>query len=413
MRILAIHPDFAHGGGDFNFYDVAKAMHEQEHEITIATMHCDEYWMSLFKPIATDYIIVESKCVPGDWFHPIIVLAFKAFFRWGRKFDLLLLDNCVSTVPVCKFLFNAPIFFLFFYPRSLIVESENVVQNIYAKELSWIEGWCVRFCEFLPTISNFSSELCFELNIRETSKKLLLSFQRKTLHELCPQLPLRKCPLFHPCLPTLVVQAHESENYPALGSNIEGSFFLSLNRISPEKNHELAIKSFAKLKDLIPGEKWQQLQLIIVGNLLERYPHCVKYFEKLRKMVDDMNLEEKVKFFLNVSEKEKTYFLQNCIALLHTPPREHFGLVVLEGMYFGKPVISSTEGGPVEIISNEKDGILTPAKPEYFSVAMSRVLIDSLWLDTLKVKAKETVQKRFMHHELSVRLREIMELFVG
>ncbi|KFD69615.1 hypothetical protein M514_01979 [Trichuris suis] len=398
MKILAIHPDFAHGGGDFNFYDVAKAMHEQEHEVTIATMHCDEYWMSLFKPIVTDYIIVESKCVPGDWFHPIIVLAFKAFFRWGRKFDLLLLDNCVSTVPVCKFLFNAPIFFLFFFPRSLIVESENVVQNIYAKELSWIEGWCVSFCEFLPTISNFSNKISFGLG--------------RTLHRLCPKLPLRRCPLFHPCLPTLVVQAHENEKYPVLESKIEGSFFLSLNRISPEKNHELAIKSFAKLKDLIPGEKWEQLQLIIVGNLLQRYPHCVKYFEKLKKMVDDMNLEEKVKFFLNVSEEEKTYFLQNCIALLHTPPREHFGLVVLEGMYFGKPVISSTEGGPVEIISNEKDGILTPAKPEYFSDAMSRVLIDSLWLDMLKVKAKETVRKRFTHRELSLRLREIMEFSI-
>uniref|UniRef100_A0A5S6QDR2 Alpha-1,3/1,6-mannosyltransferase ALG2 n=1 Tax=Trichuris muris TaxID=70415 RepID=A0A5S6QDR2_TRIMR len=392
MKILAIHPDFAHGGGDFNFYDIVKAMHDQQHEVTIATMHCDDYWMSLLNPIVNDCLIVESVGVPGDWFHPMILLVLKAFFRWGRKFDLLLLDNCVSTAPICKFLFNAPIFFHVFFPRSLIVESENLLQNIYSKELSWIEDWCFSFCKFLPIISRFS---------------------RNTLQRQCPSVPLRKCSLFAPCLPTLVVEAHENEKSPTVQHNIAGPFFLSLNRISPEKNHELAIESFAKLKDRIPDTKWQELKLIIVGNLLQRYPHCVEYFEKLKTIVNDNKLAGKVQFFLNVSEREKTYFLQNCVAVLHTPPREHFGLVVLEGMYFGKPVISSTEGGPVEIISNERDSILTPAQPEYFSEAMSRLLNPSPWLDRLKIEAKETVRERFMYNEFSGRLRQILELFVG
>ena len=39
---------------------------------------------------------------------------------------------------------------------------------------------------------------------------------------------------------------------------------------------------------------------------------------------------------------------------------EPFGQVVIEGMAAGLPVIASAAGGPLEVITNNVDGILTP-----------------------------------------------------
>ncbi|KRZ58360.1 Alpha-1,3/1,6-mannosyltransferase ALG2, partial [Trichinella nativa] len=373
MKILAAHPDFAYGGGDFHFYDLICAMKEEGHEIYLATMCCDKYWMGFMKPVIEDCLIVESCCIPGDWFHPMIYTALKAFMKWGRQFDMLLLDNCASSAPIFKLLFNAPIFFLFFFPRSLIVKSDNFFQNLYSLELSWIEGWCFSFCDMLPIISRFST---------------------RTLHQRHNDISLRRCPLFHPCLPSITIQSLDKVSDDQVSYTISGAFFLSLNRISPEKNHELAVEAFHCLKLLVPESVWNSVQLIIVGNYVERFVQCREYMEKLKCLIQKLELNEKVKIISNADEVQKKYFLQNCTALLYTPPEEHFGLGVLEGMYFSKPVIASTKGGPVEIITNGKDGLLMKADAQTFANGMAKVLLDDRQLDELKMQASCVDEKK-------------------
>ncbi|KRX92368.1 Alpha-1,3/1,6-mannosyltransferase ALG2 [Trichinella pseudospiralis] len=323
MKILATHPDFAYGGGDFHFYDLICAMKDEGHEIYLATMCCDKYWMGFMRPVIQDCLIVESCCIPGDWFHPMIYTAFKAFMKWGRQFDMLLLDNCATSAPIFKLLFNAPIFFLFFFPRSLIQRHNDI--------------------------------------------------------------SLRRCPLFHPCLPSITIQSLDKVSDDEVSYSISGAFFLSLNRISPEKNHELAIEAFHCLKLLVPESVWNSVQLIIVGNYVERFVQCREYMGKLKCLIQKLELNEKVKIISNVDEVQKKYFLQNCTALLYTPPEEHFGLGVLEGMYFSKPVIASTKGGPVEIITDGKDGLLMKADAQTFAKGMAKVLLDDTQLDELKL----------------------------
>ncbi|KRY87516.1 Alpha-1,3/1,6-mannosyltransferase ALG2 [Trichinella pseudospiralis] len=391
MKILATHPDFAYGGGDFHFYDLICAMKDEGHEIYLATMCCDKYWMGFMRPVIQDCLIVESCCIPGDWFHPMIYTAFKAFMKWGRQFDMLLLDNCATSAPIFKLLFNAPIFFLFFFPRSLIVKSDNFFQNLYSLELSWIEGWCFSFCDMLPIISRFST---------------------RTLQQRHNDISLRRCPLFHPCLPSITIQSLDKVSDDEVSYSISGAFFLSLNRISPEKNHELAIEAFDCLKLLVPESVWNSVQLIIVGNYVERFVQCREYMGKLKCLIQKLELNEKVKIISNVDEVQKKYFLQNCTALLYTPPEEHFGLGVLEGMYFSKPVIASTKGGPVEIITDGKDGLLMKADAQTFAKGMAKVLLDDTQLDELKVNAFKTVQKKFMLDSFKWKLKQVMQFFM-
>lgn len=59
-------------------------------------------------------------------------------------------------------------------------------------------------------------------------------------------------------------------------------------------------------------------------------------------------------FKRNVSDDERykrylmgrAWLLQNCLAVLYTPEREHFGIVPVEAMYNEAPVIACNSGGP-------------------------------------------------------------------
>lgn len=51
-------------------------------------------------------------------------------------------------------------------------------------------------------------------------------------------------------------------------------------------------------------------------------------------------------FKRNISDEERAFLLKNCIAVLYTPEREHFGIVPVEAMYNCVPIIACNSGGP-------------------------------------------------------------------
>jgi glycosyltransferase involved in cell wall biosynthesis len=64
-------------------------------------------------------------------------------------------------------------------------------------------------------------------------------------------------------------------------------------------------------------------------------------------------------------------------AVVYPTLHEAFGLVVVEAMASGRPVITSNFGGPSEIVSNNKEGILVnPYSEADIAEAMTRLLSD-------------------------------------
>ena len=61
----------------------------------------------------------------------------------------------------------------------------------------------------------------------------------------------------------------------------------------------------------------------------------------------------------------------NCV--LYPPIGEHFGIVPVEGMAAGKPVIASNSGGPTETIIDGESGLLCEPTPEAFAGAIARL----------------------------------------
>ena len=75
------------------------------------------------------------------------------------------------------------------------------------------------------------------------------------------------------------------------------------------------------------------------------------------------------------TDEQKMELLYSSNALLYTPPNEHFGIVPLEGMYCGLPVIALDSGGPVETVTRDGTaGVLVPNDVHAFSEAMAAMV---------------------------------------
>ena len=119
------------------------------------------------------------------------------------------------------------------------------------------------------------------------------------------------------------------------------NYFLSVQRIVPEKRIEIQLDVFRKL----PNE-----ELLIVGKPSEAY---MSYFEKIKK-----DAPKNVEFLGSVSDNKLIDLYAKSKAVIQTSIDEDFGIVPVEAMASGKPCLAVNEGGFRETIINEKTGLL-------------------------------------------------------
>jgi glycosyltransferase involved in cell wall biosynthesis len=73
---------------------------------------------------------------------------------------------------------------------------------------------------------------------------------------------------------------------------------------------------------------------------------------------------------------------------------EPFGRTFLEGMALGRPVIASNEGGPLDVITHEHDGLLlAPRDPALLAGAILRILDQPEWAGWMAQNGAETARR--------------------
>lgn len=123
------------------------------------------------------------------------------------------------------------------------------------------------------------------------------------------------------------------------------SEFLYVGRLLDYKGIEDLIFGLSFLKSV-----GRQISLNIIGKGTNYYE------EYLRKLVHSLKLENWVHFLGRRSNQEVRQWMVRCKALIIPSRQEAYGLVALEGMAIGIPLIVSNAGGLAEIVP--KDGAL-------------------------------------------------------
>jgi len=84
-----------------------------------------------------------------------------------------------------------------------------------------------------------------------------------------------------------------------------------------------------------------------------------EYLDELKQTVVDLNLESHIGFLDNLPQTEIRDLLNKSKLLIHTSKFETFGLVAIEAIAMGVPVLTSNRGSLIEIIENDKNGYLS------------------------------------------------------
>lgn len=121
----------------------------------------------------------------------------------------------------------------------------------------------------------------------------------------------------------------------------------------------MALRSFAYLRTLFQSSSIPSIHLYVIGGYDERLRENVEYYHELQQLAEELKLDSSlITFVRSFSDEQKREYLSKCHCILYTPRFEHFGIVPLEGMQAGRPIIATATGGPLETIINGQTGYL-------------------------------------------------------
>ena len=138
---------------------------------------------------------------------------------------------------------------------------------------------------------------------------------------------------------------------------------ISIGSINPIKCFDLIILSIANISHEI------RPNLLIVGNAVNG-----RYLEKLKKISSENNVDLTIK--LNITDLELKNNIQESRLFAYAPYLEPLGLVVIEAMSLGLPIIGIKEGGVRETIKNNYNGFLVNRDIKSFSKKITELIND-------------------------------------
>jgi glycosyltransferase involved in cell wall biosynthesis/peptidoglycan/xylan/chitin deacetylase (PgdA/CDA1 family) len=175
-------------------------------------------------------------------------------------------------------------------------------------------------------------------------------------------------------------------------------FVAGLTRSEQHKGLKVLLNAFK-----VSREEFPDLRLVIVGegNMRPKYEAYVK----------KLNIEQSVTFTgkLNINELAKAYHRCDMFILPSLAPAESFGMVLIEAMASGKPVIGSRAGGIPLVIDDEENGLIIPSNDVPALVAAIKRLLDNP--DFAKKLSEAGRKKTLTHYNWEIKAAQYDELF--
>ena len=122
-----------------------------------------------------------------------------------------------------------------------------------------------------------------------------------------------------------------------------------------------------------------------------------------------------VLFLLSVPDQLKSSLLKAANLLLYTPSDEHFGIVPLEAMLAGVPVLASNSGGPLETVIDTVTGWLRPVDHPYqWTEVIHQVLyqMSESQLKEIGDKGRKHVQEGFSKNKMAQALDQEITVII-
>jgi len=185
------------------------------------------------------------------------------------------------------------------------------------------------------------------------------------------------------------------------GIHAHEKLVLCVGRLVPQKGVEYLIKAVPLMV-----QRHHEAKFIIVGDGWQK-----SHLESLARSTEQ---GWKISFTGFVPDSELVALLMSADVLVVPSIYEPFGIVAIEGMAAGVPVVATQIGGLGEIIEHDRTGILVYSRnPESIAWGVDRVLSDPNHSRWLVQNAIEKVQKTYSWEAIAMKTIKVYKEVVG
>lgn len=260
-------------------------------------------------------------------------------------------------------------------PVALTIHGQDIFSNI------WIDAACRKAVS--RTLNAADSVVAVSSLLKEKMADLM---------------PLEKIDV----IPNGILWEEMAPDYSYFPEEFRGKrILLSVGYLIERKGHRYVLEALAHLVKDFPD-----LLYVIIGDGLEE--------EGLKKMVTDLSLEDYVRFLGRRSGAEVMNYMALSEIFVLPSWNEAFGVVYIEAMAQGKPVIGCRGEGIEDFVTDGVNGILVPPRnSQELARALAHLLAHREKAEEIGSRGKETVMARYTWTQVARELESLYRRLLG
>jgi D-inositol-3-phosphate glycosyltransferase len=162
---------------------------------------------------------------------------------------------------------------------------------------------------------------------------------------------------------------------------------VTVGKFAPRKGFDVVVGALPALP---------KTELVIVGGSDELQMNSDAEARRLRDLADELGVADRVRLYGSVAREEMPAILRSADVVACTPSYESFGIVALEAMACGVPVVASAVGGMLDTVVHDVTGrLLEPKQPADVADAINHLLRDEFLRQSLGAAGRDRARARY------------------
>jgi D-inositol-3-phosphate glycosyltransferase len=187
---------------------------------------------------------------------------------------------------------------------------------------------------------------------------------------------------------------------------------LFVGRITKAKGLRILVKAIARVKNKFNEE----MKLVVIGGDVSGVMHSEEESrekKRLRRLIKKLDLEEDVIFLGPVERERLPYFYSIADVCVVPSLYESFGLVAVEAMSCGTPVIASKVGGLAHTVRDGYSGLhFLPGRSDHLAKVILRLITDAEKMDEIGINARLRTAREFGLEKTVKQIKDLYDLLL-
>jgi alpha-1,3/alpha-1,6-mannosyltransferase len=349
-RIAFLHPELGLGGAERLVVDAAIELKARGHEVVMYTAGHDPRRAFPETVDGRLEVRVHGSFLPARVAGRMQALCTVARVSWAaarlvrERFDVVVCDLVAYPLPLLRLLDGgrARIVYYCHYPDQLLAPPRRGLYRLYRAPLDKLEVPAMRAAHRVVVNSQFT----------RAALERLGGLRAEVVY------------------PGVDVDAYADVPEPPASGD---ATLLVVSRFDPRKNLPLVIEALAHLRAHAP-DAYARARVVIAGGLDPARPEDVAVARAVEALAVERGVAERLTLRPSPTDAERLALIAGARAVVHAAPDEHFGLVPVEAMAAGRPVVAVAAAGPLETIVDGETGYLCAPTPAAFGAAMARLV---------------------------------------